>query len=142
MSSINTGKVIAGGLVAGVVMNALDFANNALLVGADFTANATRLGLDPAVQATTTAMATWIIIDFLMGILVVWTYASIRPRFGPGPRTAVFAGLIPYIGITLVMYGLSTGGLFPTALWVKMSVAQLIVYSLGAVAGAWAYKEA
>ena len=57
MSSINAGKVIAGGLVAGVVLNALDFANNYLLVGDDFRANSTRLGLDPAALESTTAIA-------------------------------------------------------------------------------------
>jgi hypothetical protein len=142
MSSINTGKVISGGLVAGVVLNALDFLNNYLLVGADFMANATRLGLDPAAVESTQGMATWVVIDFLLGLIVVWTYAAIRPRFGAGPKTAIIAGLIPYLSITFIMLGLSTGGLFPPALWAKMAVAQLFIYSIGAVAGAWAYKEA
>lgn len=141
MSNINAGKVVAGGLVAGLVLNILDFANNYLVVGADFMANATRLGLDPATMETPAGMATWVIIDFLMGILLVWTYASIRPRFGPGPKTAIYAGLIPYFAINLIMFGLAKGGLFPMALYVKMAVAQLIIISLGSIAGAWAYKE-
>ena len=142
MSSINTGKVITGGLVAGVVFNALDFLNNFMVVGEDFRANATRLGLDPAVAESTQGMATWILIDFLMGLIVVWTYAAIRPRFGPGMKTAILAGLIPYLSITFVMLGLSTGGLFPPALWAKMSLVQIVIVSMGSVAGAMVYKEA
>jgi len=141
MSSINTGKVIAGGLLAGVVFNILDFANNYLVVGADFRANATRLGLDPAAAESPAGIATWVVIDFLIGILVVWTYAAIRPRFGAGVKTAIYAGLVPYLGITLVIFGLTQGGLFPMALFVKMSLISLVITSAGAVAGAWAYRE-
>ena len=142
MASINTGKVIAGGLLAGLVYNVLDFVNNMFVIGADFTANATRLGLDPAQMESTRGMATWVTIDFLMGILVVWTYAAIRPRFGAGPKTAIYAGLVPYFGIVLIMLGFTTGGFFPMSLFGKMAVISLITTSIGAVAGAWAYKEA
>jgi hypothetical protein len=141
MSGINVGKVITGGLLAGLVFNVLDFLNNYLIVGEDFRANATRLGLDPAVAESTTGIATWVAIDFLMGILVVWTYAAIRPRFGAGPKTAIMAGLIPWFAIALVLFGLATGGLMLISLWMKMTVITLVITSLGAVAGAWAYKE-
>jgi hypothetical protein len=141
MSAINTGKVIAGGLLAGLVYNILDFLNSYLLVGADFRANATRLGLDPAAAESPAGIATWVVIDFLLGLLVVWTYAAIRPRFGPGVKTAIYAGLVIYLSIVLVMFGLTQGGLFPMALFTKMAVISVITTSIGAVAGAWAYKE-
>jgi len=141
MSGINTGKVITGGLLAGLVMNILDFLNNYLIVGKEFEANATRLGLDPAAAASTTGMVTWVVIDFLLGILLVFIYAAIRPRFGPGVKTAIYSGLMPWAGIALIMFGLTTGGLFPMALWMKMSVITAVIMSIGAVAGAWAYKE-
>ncbi|MGH9202286.1 MAG: hypothetical protein ACRD2A_13745 [Vicinamibacterales bacterium] len=142
MSGINTGKVITGGLLAGLVLNILDFLNNYLIVGEDFRANATRLGLDPAAAESAAGIATWVVIDFLFGILVVFTYAAIRPRFGAGVKTAIYAGLIPWLGITLIIFGLTQGGLFPMALWMKMAVISAVITSVGAVAGAWAYKEA
>ncbi len=142
MSSINTGKVLTGGLLAGVVLNVLDFANNYLLVGADFEANATRLGLDPAAAMSPTGIATWVIIDFLYGILIVWTYAAIRPRFGAGPKTAIYAGLVPWLAIAMIIFGFTQGGMFPMALYVKQVIISLIITCVGAVAGAWAYKEA
>jgi hypothetical protein len=141
MSGINAGKVLTGGLLAGVVLNVLDFANNALIVGEDFKANNTRLGLDPAAVESTAGIATWIVVDFLLGILIVWTYAAIRPRFGPGPKTAIIAGLVAYFAILFIMFGLAMGGLFPMALFAKMAVAGVIFNSVAGVAGAWAYKE-
>ncbi len=141
MSAINTGKVIVGGLLAGLVFNIFDTINGLVIMAEDFRANATRLGLDPAAMESGTAMATWITIDFLFGILVIWTYAAIRPRFGPGPKTAAFAGLIPYLAVTLILFGLTQGGLMTMAIWTKMSAISLVTTIVGSIAGAWAYKE-
>lgn len=141
MSGINTGKVITGGLLAGLVFNILDFISNALILSEDFRANAVRLGLDPAVAESPAGIATWVIIDFIIGVLVVWTYAAMRPRFGPGAKTALYAGFTLYLAITMVMFGLSQGGLLPMALFVKVSLFSVITVAVGSVAGAWAYKE-
>ena len=142
MASINTGKVITGGLLAGLVFNILDFANNAFIIGEEFKANATRLNLDPAAMESTTGIATFVVIDFLLGILTVWTYAAIRPRFGAGPKTAIMAGLVPFLAITFILFGFANLGMFPMALYLKATVIALVITCLGSVAGAWAYKEA
>ena len=43
--------------------------------------------LDPGDDDERPAVAgTWIAIDFLFGILLVWTYAAMRPRFGQARR--------------------------------------------------------
>jgi hypothetical protein len=76
-----------------------------------------------------------------MGILIVWTYAAIRPRLGAGPKTAVIAGLIPFIGVALILLGFTQAGFFSMALFLKGSLASLITISVGAVVGAWVYKE-
>lgn len=141
MPGINAGKVVAGGLLAGLVFNVLDFANNALFLQSDFEANAQRLGLDPALATSPTGIATWVIIDFLLGLLVVFTYAAMRPRFGPGPRTAVYAGLVVYLAPTVIIFGLAQGGMIPMGLFWKATILSLITIVVGSIAGAWAYKE-
>ena len=140
--AINTGKVVTGGLLAGLVFNIGDFVINAVLMAEDNRQFLTRLGLNPAAMENFQGMLPWIIIDFLMGILVVWTYAAIRPRFGQGQRTAVRAALIPFIGITLVLAGFTSMGVFTTAVFLKGTALSLINMALGAIAGAWAYSEA
>ena len=84
MSGINIGKVVAGGLLAGLVLNVIDFVIGGFLMADDFAANTVRLGLDPATQTTPAVAITWIAMDFVMGLVLVFTYAAIRPRFGPG----------------------------------------------------------
>jgi hypothetical protein len=141
MSGINTGKVLVGGLLAGLVYNGFDIATGMVLMGDEFRANAQRLGLDPAAMESGASMAVWIAIDFLLGLLVVWTYAAIRPRFGPGPKTAILAALVPYIAISLIMFGMTQGGMVTMSIWMKMTAISLITMSVGAVLGAWAYHE-
>ena len=141
MSAVNTGKVLVGGVLAGLVYNAFDLVTGMVLMGDEFRANAQRLGLDPAAMESGTSMAVWITIDFLLGLLVVWTYAAIRPRFGPGPKTAILAALVPYIAISLMMFGMTHGGMITMSIWLKMTAISLISMSVGAVLGAWAYHE-
>lgn len=140
--AINTGKVVVGGLVAGLVLNIGDFVINTMLLAADNAAFMTRLGLDPAAMESFAGMLPWIVIDFLMGLLIVWVYAAIRPRFGPGVSTAIIAGLIPFLGVTLVLAGFTSMGVFTTSMFVKGSAAALVNTLIGAVAGAWVYTEA
>ena len=39
------------------------------------------------------AIGGFVFFAFLLGIVTVWLYAAIRPRFGAGAKTAVIAGL-------------------------------------------------
>jgi hypothetical protein len=141
MSAINYGRVVVGGLVAGVVLNVLDTVNGMFIMAGEFEANSARLGLDPALMESPSVMTTWIVIDFLIGILLVWLYAAIRPRFGPGLKTALMAGLVFWAGVTLVMYGFTAMGLFASSLFWMALPTQLVISLAGAAAGGWAYKE-
>ena len=140
--AMNTGKVIVGGLVAGVVLNIGDFLINGMLLAEQQAADLKRLGLDPAAMESFAGILPWIVVDFLYGLLIVWTYAAIRPRFGPGVSTAIIAGLIPYLGATLVLAGFTSMGIFTTSLFITGSIAALVNTAVGSVAGAWVYTEA
>ena len=141
MTSINTGKVITGGLLAGVVMNVCDIAWNFTVMKDDMTAMAQKFGIDPATAMSFSGAIPFIIADFVLGLVVVWNYAAIRPRFGPGPKTALLAGAVPYIAVTAVLYGFSSLGMMSNSTMVKGSLTALITMALGSLAGAWAYKE-
>jgi hypothetical protein len=141
MNGINTGKLIAGGLVAGLVLNAIDVATGWLLLADDYSMNMERLGLDPAMMESPAGMATWIVIDFIIGFILLWTYAAIRPRFGPGPGTAARAALVPFLAVSAVLFGFATGGMLDQALYWKSTVIALVNVLLASLAGAAVYKE-
>jgi hypothetical protein len=140
--AMNTGKVIVGGLVAGIVLNIGDFVINTQVLAADNADFLKRLNLDPTALESFSGMAPWIVVDFLMGLLIVWTYSAIRPRLGPGVTTAIVASMIPMIGVALVLAGFTSMGVFTTSMYVKGTVASLVSGAIAGVAGAWVYTEA
>ena len=142
MAAINTGKVVAGGLLAGLVGNAIDFVSNTYILAADWTAFAQTHNMDAAALTSAPVAGTWVAIDFLFGILLVWTYAAMRPRFGAGPKTAICAGLALYAGVTMVVFGFTMMGLMTMTMFVKGSIASLVSTVAASVAGASIYVEA
>lgn len=141
MASINVGRVVAGGLVAGVVANAIDFVTNTYVLASDIAAWAPTRNLDAAAMNTGPVAATWIVVDFIFGLLLVSTYAAMRPRFGAGPKTAILAGLALWVAVTTVLLGFTQMGVFSMALFVKGSLASLINTVIASVVGAAVYKE-
>ena len=138
MTPINTTRVILGGLVAGLVANVLDVGAG-LLMGDAQVANAQRLGLSQ--EDIAASLPVWIGVDFVYGLLLVFTYAAIRPRFGPGPKTAAIGGLVLYLAITVVLIGFMSMGMFMQDVFFK-SAALSLVSTLGAsLAGAAVYNE-
>ena len=140
MAPINTGRVAAGGMLAGVVANVCDITWNMTLTQADMVDISTRLG---ASADATTAMAAvpWILVDFVLGLVIVWTYAAIRPRFGPGPKTALLAALVSFVASTAVVSGFTSMGLMTPIAFLRGSLAAAVSVGLAGLAGCWLYKE-
>ena len=141
MAGINTGKVIAGGLVAGVIMTASDMLSSFVLMKSDMEEMIARLHLDAAAMQSTTGMVAWVASDLVFGILLVLTYALMRPRLGAGPKTAAVAGFILYLAVTIVMFGLAGMGVFTTAAFVKSSVIYLVIIMVASLVGGMIYTE-
>lgn len=93
MAGINVGRVIVGGLVAGLVANVFDFVISSYLLADDIAEMIGRLNL--SVAAFQSAVWVFVVVDFAWGLLLVFTYAAIRPRFGSGAKTAVISGVLP-----------------------------------------------
>ena len=89
MSKINWRRVLLGGLGAGLIINAVELVVGTLM-RTDMSAAVMRFGLSLEDSGVTAWLA---VIGFGYGIFAVWLYAAIRPRFGPGPWTAVCAGI-------------------------------------------------
>lgn len=142
MASIDSGRVVMGGIAAGVVMNALDLVTNSTIMKDDMVALAQKFGQDPAAMMSFSAAVPWILADFLIGFAVVWNYAAIRPRFGAGPATALFAVVAPFVVVTAVLYGFTSMGLMPMSTFLKGTAASLVTVALGSLAGGWVYREA
>jgi hypothetical protein len=139
MGGINLGRVLLGGIVAGIVANAGDYVINTYLLAEDMSRMASRLGLDQS--AMDASMPTWIVIDFLYGFLLVFAYAAMRPRFGAGPKTAVIAGVTLFLAVAVVLAGFQAIGVFAQDTFVKNVVFSLVVTIAASLAGGAVYKE-
>ena len=141
MAQINGGRVVVGGLLAGLVMNLVDATANGILLSGRWTAETTSLNPHLMQQAASTSIAGWVLVDFLTGIVIVWLYAAMRPRFGEGPSTAVRAGLAAWILGQAVYLSYAFNGMFSWGLIGTSAAARLVASLAGAYAGAWLYRE-
>ncbi len=139
MQKISCSRMILGGLLAGLVINICEFLVDGLVLGDQWTTVLKNLGR-PAMGAGATA--SFVVWGFLVGICALWLYASLRPRMGPGPRTAVFAGVAVWIIGSLLPTIPAVGmHLFPYHLLGYDLALTLVEMVAGAVIGAWLYKE-
>lgn len=140
MGKINISRVILGGIVAGIVNNILAYLVDGLMLAPQWSVAMRALGRP---DFSVNQIVAFNIIGLLYGILVVWLYAAMRPRYGAGPKTAVFAGLMAWaIGALLPNTSLmGIQGLFPANLTVMTTAAAIVESVVAALAGAALYKE-
>jgi hypothetical protein len=140
MGKINWKRVILGGLVAGVIINVVEWVVNGVIFAGDWASVMKALNRSSAFSPKQiAALNLW---GFLTGIATIWLYAAIRPRYGAGAKTAVCAGAAMWF----MNYAL--GGVFPVithmyplglaTVTLLIGLAEAIVAGL---AGAWLYKE-
>ncbi|HKB67665.1 MAG TPA: hypothetical protein VKC61_17535 [Pyrinomonadaceae bacterium] len=139
MGNINMGRVILGGLVAGLVLNIGEYLLNGVVLAAQMKSFMTQHNFTEPPYFIPIA----VILTFVLGIVIVLGYACIRPRFGPGVKTAIIAGLFAWFGVCFyctVINGVLAG--IPMGTMILGMVWCLVEYCLGAIAGAWVYQEA
>ena len=139
--AINTGKVIVGGIVGGIVANVIDFVSQTFVLNGMTTAAMTKLNPSFAHNPTGGQIAGFIIIDFVWIIATVWIYAAIRPRFGPGPKTAAYAAIVSWVIGSTVAGFFCVIGLFGLDLFVASGLIALVNSIVSTMVGARFYTE-
>ncbi len=140
MHGINLKRVIVGGLLAGLLINVSETILNLFVAADDMAA---------ALEAANTQMAAWaipffVVVAFLWGIALTGLYAAVRPRFGPGPATAIGVGATFWAFVSLIptfsyaAMGFTTGSPGGTVLALAWT---LVEFTLAAALGAWVYHE-
>jgi hypothetical protein len=142
MAQMNLPRVLLGGLLAGLIMNVGEAALHAGVLGDETGVLYQNLHVPPPTPGI--HLGILIAATFLLGITGVWLYAAIRPRFGPGPRTAILAGIALWVMAHLwsgVYLGSGYPGIIPLSLaWLPVGWG-FVEAILAVLAGAWLYKE-
>jgi hypothetical protein len=140
MQRINGTRVILGGLLAGVVINVGEYLVNGLLLADRWAAGMKALGRSSDLGAF--AYVVFNLWGFLTGLFAIWLYATIRPRFGPGPRTAVIAAVATWVPVSLLASLTPMAlRLFSRRLFAIGIVGALVEITIATLIGAWLYKE-
>lgn len=140
MAKMNMGRVILGGFVAGIVMDIMSFFVDGMWLAPRWAAAMKALGH----PGFTTRQLLWFnILGIAIGIVAVWIYAAIRPRFGAGAKTATCAAVAMWIASALLpnLDMMWVTGLFGRRLTFYSTAGTLVEMILGTLAGAALYKE-
>jgi len=139
MGRIDIGRVLLGGIVAGVIIVIGDMIANLWLFVEQNEAIMERIDM---VEPGAPQIAFFVVLGLVVGITMIWLYAAIRPRYGPGPGTAVCAGLFTWALFFL----------FPMLMWTAVGVVSVgatvgfavwgaVELVVAALAGAMLYRE-
>ena len=140
MGKINLGRVLIGGLLSGLIINIGEFVLNGMILADEMNAAMAALNKPPVDQAM---IAWFVLFGFGLGFMLVWVYAAIRSRLGPGIPTAICAAAVvwglSYLYPNLFMLII---GIFPTGMIITATIWGLVELAIAGIAGAWLYTEA
>ncbi len=141
MERINVGRLILGGIVAGIVADVLGYLVDGVLLAPQWASAMSALGRTGEFSAS--QMVGFNIIGLATGIFMMWMYAVIRPHYGPGPKTAILAGVAVWVIATLLPNVAFMGvmGFFPMNLTILTTAAGIVELAIASLAGAALYKS-
>ena len=139
MKGINLKRLMLGGLAAGLLIWILEGLSS-MLYATDLQAAMTAHNLSMEISVSTVLLS--IVVSLIFGFTLVFLYAAVRPRFGPGPATAACVAVALWCGgylLSLVSYHMF--GLFPVKILVLWGAVGLVEMILASMLGAWLYRE-
>jgi len=140
MGQINIIGVLKGGLAAAVIMNISQYILNLPVAGAQMAQELAARNLPPAESAGQIAM--FAVSTTILGFITVFVYAAIRPRLGPGPKTAMAAGLVVWSASYLYAAILAgTIGVYSMGLVVVIILWSLVEMLVASAVGGFLYNE-
>ncbi|HKX59271.1 MAG TPA: hypothetical protein VJN00_07890 [Steroidobacteraceae bacterium] len=141
MSNVNWGKFVLGALIVTVICFVSDGFLHQKVVQDQW------MAVYEALATRAPEHAGWTMIWFVVfeagrGFLTMYTYVLLRPRLGPGAKTATWAGVVAWVAFSL------TGpaqfiplGFYSESLWFTVAIYQLVFSIVAAIAGAAPYGE-
>lgn len=139
MGRINLGRVIIGGLLAGLLINISEFILNGVVFAEEMSAAMAALNQPPVANSM---IPLFLLLGFGIGFMVVWVYAAIRPRFGAGVQTAICASLVVWgLGYLYPNLFMIIINLFPRRMMAIATAWGLVELVIAGIAGAWVYSE-
>jgi hypothetical protein len=133
---MNWWRLVCSGLAAGLIVNLFEYGGHRIYLDGAWTAAFGALGKTPA------GWSTYIPANFLIGILLVWLYARLRPTYGSGPKTALLSGLAIWVVFWAIpLMAIVPMNLFPVSLLAAAIALGVVDVSLAVLLGVWLFQE-
>ena len=140
MGNINTTRLLLATLVTAVLYFIFDGIIHGALMGAETEAGIVAAG--KTVEHDPTAFGYFALYDLGKALVAMLFYVFARARLGAGPITAVWAGVIAWLGVeALPAIAQMPFPFYSKWFFVKIMALEIVPMILGAIAGAWVYKE-
>jgi hypothetical protein len=140
MGNVNYGRLIAGALLAAVFYFIADGLIHGAILGEYHMAAITNAGYP--IREDPTAYIYFALFDLGKGLVTMLIYVAARVPCKPGPKTAVVAGLIAWLAIeVLPSISWMPFPFYGKSFWVKVMALEILPMVIGAILGAWIYKE-
>src|SRR6266550_2652679 len=140
MGKINWGRLIAGALIAAVFYFICDGTIHGALLGKYHLAAISGAGYP--LTADNTAYIYFGLFDLGKGLVAMLIYVAARSRFGAGVKTAVWAGLVAWLAVAVLpSIEWMPFPFYEKSFFVKVIALELVPMVIGAILGAWVYKE-
>lgn len=136
---MNVKRVLAGGLLAGLVLNIGETILNVPVIGKDFDAAMSAIGAPKMGGAT---IGLFVLMCFALGIFSVWLYTVMRRQYGAGPNTAILTGIVVWaLAVLWPNIAQLAMHIMPARLVLTAVVWEAVEFPLAVLAGAWLYRE-
>ncbi len=140
--SINPRRVLTGGFLAGVVIIIFNIlAQFVIMDRVQREMNAWTPGSADRMAMGAGAIAAGIMMKLAIGIILTWFYAAIRPRFGPGPRTASYVAITVWILGAIFFSDFPLLGMMSATSYALLEIMQLVTFLIATFVGARIYSE-
>lgn len=144
MGKLNWGRIVVGGTLAGILLIAFSAIYTTLLSGL----NGIHRAIPTLYASAGIAGVIFCLGAFLiLGIVMIWWYAAIRPLFGPGPQTAAIAAVAVWVTaiwfgvVGFVLKSLAMGEPYSLPAGPTLPILCLLIMIASTVGGASVYKE-
>ena len=134
MHRINWARIVRGGLIAGVVINMR------LVIAPRYYDGSWRGLLWALKRLDGRTLLSFVVPGLVIGLCLLWVYAAIRARYGPGPTTAIRAGLAVWLISDLPLL-MRLAFPYDRRPFVMVAV-DLVLCAVAALVGAFFYQDA
>jgi hypothetical protein len=142
MTKINFGRLIIGGLVATVILFLTDGVLHEHVFHDYWEYVYQGLGAHEPQMGHGVAILYFLIFELGRAFLAIFLYVLMRPFYGAGPKTAVFAAIVAWLAFSVAGPAQFIPlGFYSRRLWVMVAGAQLVTSIVANLAAAWIYRD-